>query len=409
MFREQISASKAAHRELRRIRKESDVFLLNAYYQIPRFDSNELVIGPILAGGTYSNTFEIKSIKVKDGCNYNDENEKDTNFQTKKFISSHYRSEDGDAKYGIKYLKEELTEFPEWFCEGAVNCIQEAALLSSLSHPNIVKVRGISLNGADGFDMQPVGGFFIIIDRLHGTLVNRLDQWKISQEESKTSVAADIFSKNVISNLRANRKEQREFLASRLTVAYHLAQVMQFLHKNRILYRNLQPGTIGLDAKGDIKLFDFSAAHEFREDFDLNSEYAFPRCLGRNSYMAPEMAMHKPYNLMADVYSFGIILWEMIELKKAYEIYSENPFFYADVIEGGKRPHIRSSLSRRLRKLLHKCWCEEINDRISFDSVVQTLHDELTDLSSGDNQVLAQLFPVRRQNCAGAKVAAKTA
>jgi len=152
---------------------------------------------------------------------------------------------------------------------------------------------------------------------------------------------------------------------------------MHYLHKNRIVYRDLKPENIGFDNRGVLKLFDFGAAYEFPQDLDLNLEHPLPGGEGTPTYMAPEVAMKRPYNLMADVYSFGIILWQITELKVVYQKYENCPLFYIVVIRGGKCPPISSSVPKRVRKLLNKCWSEKISYLKLFCLIIQMLKDAM--------------------------------
>lgn len=98
-----------------------------------------------------------------------------------------------------------------------------------------VKLRGI----AKGNMMDE--GFFIILDRLHGTLDEKIDSWR------------RIYRKNSGINwcLRARSKQiLRELMVQRLTVAYDLAAAFFYLHENRLVYRDIKPQNIGFDIRG---------------------------------------------------------------------------------------------------------------------------------------------------------------
>jgi len=60
----------------------------------------------------------------------------------------------------------------------------EAEFLASLSHPHIMKLRGLAFNGASGFETGPTG-YFLIIDRLFETLVDRIQRWAKSSAIEK--------------------------------------------------------------------------------------------------------------------------------------------------------------------------------------------------------------------------------
>ena len=64
--------------------------------------------------------------------------------------------------------------------------------------------------------------------------------------------------------------------------------------------------------RGDVKIFDFGLARTMPEDDQPYAHTYRMSGAGTPRYMAPECLNHEPYNLKADVYSFAIILWEML-------------------------------------------------------------------------------------------------
>lgn len=57
-------------------------------------------------------------------------------------------------------------------------------------------------------------------------------------------------------------KKRREFLASRLNVAFDIAGALKYLHDHNIIFRDLKPENIGFDMRCDVKIFDFGLAKE---------------------------------------------------------------------------------------------------------------------------------------------------
>ncbi len=88
--------------------------------------------------------------------------------------------------------------------------------------------------------------------------------------------------------------------------------------------------------------------------------------------MAPEVAEVSPYGFSADVYSFAILLWEMLTLKTAFEKYSREQH-YKEIIVEGKRPKLSRSWPFVIKNLLQRCWAPKPSDRPTFQSVCEKI------------------------------------
>jgi len=95
---------------------------------------------------------------------------------------------------------------------------------------------------------------------------------------------------------------------------------------------------------------------------------------GSLRYMAPEVAEGTPYNAAADVYSFGIILWEINSGKKPFEGLNRESF-YEQVVHGGERPPIKSKWPEALSNLMQKCWDADMWNRPNFREILSALDD----------------------------------
>jgi serine/threonine protein kinase len=101
--------------------------------------------------------------------------------------------------------------------------------------------------------------------------------------------------------------------------------------------------------------------------------------------MAPEVADCLPYNWSVDVYSFGIILWEMNAGKKPFDGLNRD-MFYERVVHGGERPPLRSKWPEDLKLLMKDCWDADTTKRPKFRDILRRLDgmlDHEKDGSSG--------------------------
>ena len=82
--------------------------------------------------------------------------------------------------------------------------------------------------------------------------------------------------------------------------------------------------------------------------------------------MAPEVVKCQPYNESADVFSFGVLLWQMISCLTPYENFTI-PMYERMVVENGHRPHIRKSWPKELVDLVKCSWSANPRDRPTLD------------------------------------------
>ena len=178
-----------------------------------------------------------------------------------------------------------------------------------------------------------------------------------------------------------------------LTHALSLADALRYLHaealtNGMILHRDLKPDNVAFTLEQELKLIDFGLAKVIENtDPSCSDVYSMSGETGSLRYMAPEVADNQPYNHKADVYSFGIILWEMTAYKKPYEGFSRDAF-YRRVVKGGERPQIAKKWPKELSKLISQCWAAKIEDRPPFDHVALRLKEllELAERSEKKNK-----------------------
>ncbi|RLN12494.1 serine/threonine-protein kinase STY46 isoform X2 [Panicum miliaceum] len=117
-----------------------------------------------------------------------------------------------------------------------------------------------------------------------------------------------------------------------------------------------------------IKVADFGVARVKAESGVMTAE------TGTYRWMAPEVIEHKPYDSKADVFSFGIVLWELLTGKIPYEFLT--PLQAAiGVVQEGLRPVIPRGTNPKLAQLLEKCWQQNPINRPDFTEILQTLNE----------------------------------
>lgn len=100
--------------------------------------------------------------------------------------------------------------------------------------------------------------------------------------------------------------------------------------------------------------------------------------------MSPEVARCEPYNLTADVYSFGLLLWQVCSLQLPYDGMNRQDHSEL-VVHGNERPPLDSAWSTPLRILMKRAWEPDPLARPSMDSIYKILRREICALRDGDD------------------------
>eukprot|EP01104_Vermistella_antarctica_P014169 TRINITY_DN4418_c0_g1_i3.p1 TRINITY_DN4418_c0_g1~~TRINITY_DN4418_c0_g1_i3.p1 ORF type:complete len:192 (+),score=38.63 TRINITY_DN4418_c0_g1_i3:405-980(+) len=122
----------------------------------------------------------------------------------------------------------------------------------------------------------------------------------------------------------------------------------------------------------NVRLADFGTARDISTDGQMTST------TGTVGWMAPEVFLGKKYSTAADVYSFGIVLWELWTRQDPFGNLS--PFQVYEFIKASKRPHVPDDMDKDYAKLMKACWEQSPNKRPMAHAVVERLEAMIGDL-----------------------------
>lgn len=398
---------------------------------------SEIQVGKLLGEGNFSHVYEVKlpmplldeTESVRTICS------KKTihNDVWKRNISSWYDDDDADdiwdmiskggngdedsvsndeegeeelmeATYALKHLHPQVTMKQRDFTASAIDLVLEAKLLGCLDHPNIVKLFGVTEGSVSTVFQKK--GYFLLLDRLHGTLEDKIQEWKVMEESrelpsvtgrrASLSLSTSHRRHPAVNVLRrasngdmpsittaaaqlgvsSNDLERMKLVNERLArVALDITNGMEYLHQHKIIFRDLKPSNIGFTLQGEAKIFDFGLAREI-----IDSDRRMTGNTGSLRYMAPEVNRREHYHLSADVYSFGILLWEMCSLQKPFVGMSKEE--HSDlVIRKGFRPKISAVPgSGELKEMIQSCWAPIPKHRPTFHHIRHFLTSQVDTL-----------------------------
>ena len=236
----------------------------------------------------------------------------------------------------------------------------EAKVLASLEHPNIATVFGFHDEG---------GVQFIAMELISGSTV-------------ETNVA-----------------EEGLALDRLLEIGIPLAEAISFAHARGVIHRDLKPANVMWDASGRIQVLDFGLATLRQIPSDAGPETTMDTLttagtiMGTLSYMAPEQLEGRPVDERADVFSLGVMLYELATGSRPFvadsavgvssAILHDEPVSLRE-----RRPDLPADLARVIRRCLEK----------KADRRMQTVRDvynELEDIRAGIRKEDSDSFPVQ--------------
>ncbi|OHT14256.1 TKL family protein kinase [Tritrichomonas foetus] len=146
-------------------------------------------------------------------------------------------------------------------------------------------------------------------------------------------------------------------------IAYGISAGMTYLHSLDVLHRDLKTQNVLLNKHKMPIICDFGSSRkaEAQKTMTMNSA-------GTSNYMAPEFFVGGHYNKEVDVYSFGMMLWEMLTKEVPFYGFEAPQVIYTVVIQK-QRPDIPENTPPRLKQLIEMCWAQEPSERPQFDRI----------------------------------------
>jgi len=240
-----------------------------------------------------------------------------------------YRARDTklDRDVAIKVLPQALAQEPERLARFE----REAKVLAALNHPNIAQIYGIEASST---------GRALVMELVPGqTLSGPLP------------------------------------LATALNYAKQIAEALEAAHEKGITHRDLKPANIMITPAGVVKVLDFGLAAVEQNPVSLSDPSNSPTLtmratqagmiMGTAAYMSPEQAAGKPVDKRADIWSFGVVLFELLT---GHQLFGEGETIshtLADVlrapIDFDKLP---KETPKAIRDLLRRCLDRDVRKRL---------------------------------------------
>jgi serine/threonine protein kinase/tetratricopeptide (TPR) repeat protein len=266
-----------------------------------------------------------------------------------------------DREVALKVLPPELVADSE----RKRRFVQEAKAAAKLEHPNIAVVYEID---------ESEGETFVVMELIHGE------------------------------KLRDTLQRRRLPLDRSLELAAEIAEGLSCAHEKGIVHRDLKPANVMVTEQGHAKIIDFGLAKLLEPlgkqgsevSTALREETSSGKVMGTVSYMSPEQARGEKVDHRSDIFSFGIVVYEMLT--------GEPPFRGQSGIEtlnailnqptpkvGGLRSGVPAEVSYELEHLIEKCLAKDPKKRYqTIEDVVLDLKSARRHLESGSHEPVAR-------------------
>jgi Tol biopolymer transport system component len=212
---------------------------------------------------------------------------------------------------------------------------REAQVLASLNHSNIASIYGLEDSG---------GVRALVMELVEGpTLADRIKGGAVPLEEA-------------------------------LPIVKQIAEALEYAHERGVVHRDLKPANIKVTQDGKVKVLDFGLAKALQDDTSMQDISNSPTLsvaatkagiiLGTAAYMSPEQAKGKPVDRRADIWSFGVVLFEMLTGRQPFAGETATDIMAAVVRAEPDWGLLAKNLPGRVRELLLRCLVKDDKRRL---------------------------------------------
>jgi serine/threonine protein kinase len=351
--------------------------LLFLLLMITFFNETEIVIGDKIANGNSCDVFDIVEFRQ---LRHVREMLGDEEGFVRDFLARNVRH--------TKTLKPRyVIKVPKINSEGKISDLEakrnalaiETYVLRSLRHPNIIKVIGLPI---DHYQVKQCSSnmhffrsscSFLMMEKVHEVLKVRIEFWKRAYRRVTNPKLRMVIERRGLA--------QKHIFIEQLNTVVELASALEYLHNNKYLHGMLVPSNIGFSNSGNLVLFNFD--HSVPPDSTiLRILDVVYEVLGDLRYQCPSVIKGAKYKESSEVYSFSMIMYEILTLKQPFSSLSNEE--YRDCIhQYGNFPQVSDDLPLGIQTLLSRCWNKDESKRPNMTDIHKILQQEMKWAANG--------------------------
>lgn len=250
------------------------------------------------------------------------------------------------------------------------------------NHPNVVKMLHCCTTDAILTPNQAIiekKPIYLVMEYVElGKLQSYLEKSRVNHQYATNNH----YNCNATNNEHLTSRDLVKFI-------YHVAKGMEYISSQCIIHRDLASRNILVSSQKICKIGDFGMARHMQSHGGVYERHS------RNSkvpvrWMAPEVLLNNKFTIESDVYSFGILMWEIVTLGSTPYKHLQTEEVIEKVARDGERPEKPKYCHSQLFEIMSKCWSQKPEERPTFKKLVKQL-DEL--LLSANNYIELDQYP----------------
>src|SRR5229473_3474491 len=225
---------------------------------------------------------------------------------------------------------------------------REAEVLASLNHPHIAAIYGLEESG---------GMTALVMELVEGD--------DLSQRIARGAIPLD----------------------EALPIAKQIAEALEAAHEQGIIHRDLKPANIKVRSDGTVKVLDFGLAKAMDPMGVMSANVSMSPAgmiLGTAAYLSPEQARGTPADKRADLWAFGVVLWEMLTGKRLFEGATVSDTLASVLKTEPEWNALAPTTHPAIRRLLRRCLEKDRRRRLSDAADARLEIDEALNTPSAD-------------------------